>query len=124
MSARYAHLPQIGAAINHGTGKKRSRYAAGKVKELHHNYVVTDALTRAGTVRMAAGVHFKLRLPPLDDVETEVHVLAVGEIWGKSATSTKYRTALIRKKATNKDKWDPIEHLDATAFPPPDAVEV
>jgi len=95
VSSQYAHLPRIGTTININANVT---YGACKVLGLFQNLVVTDRVALHKAVVVQSGMLLRMHIPPLDDTVTEISVLAVGEIWGPSANSTKYRAAVIRRK--------------------------
>jgi hypothetical protein len=112
VAAHLGHLPQIGDVIN----GNQCKYGSCTVLALCSNFVVTSVVSTRRAINLKAGTQFKVRLPPFDDEVTVVDVLLVGEIWGKTKASTKYRCAVVRCKRGDAPRGG-LETLEAVGFP-------
>lgn len=112
-----AHLPQVGELLPAATN---STWDTCTVVKVTSNFVQTNALPRSGkqshSLVLKAGMQVQVRLP-LEDSPTTVHLLAVGIIYGRTKSASKYRAAVIRRRTGEQKAWGVLETLNASAFP-------
>ena len=112
--AQYAYLPEVGSILN---SKPNSKFGAVTVLGVHANFLLTDKVQGRDVIVMREGIIVRMKIPPLDDRVQLMLVVAVGEIWGRVGTSTRYRVVVMRRKNEGEKTWGPLETLDAGAFP-------